>query len=133
MHTQQKAICEKMKHISNVFDCVRDMDRSIEIIEEVTALLRDFRILWNSYETVIVTINEVKEIKWVNLNAESFEDLSKDLVMTIRKLPNTVLNTDAHNGIDNLVKDFVVTCPIILALRSPAMRERHWKELMKVF
>lgn len=35
MHIQQKAICEKMKHISNVFDCVRDMDGSIKIIEDV--------------------------------------------------------------------------------------------------
>ena len=25
-----------------------------------------------------------------------------------------------------------MTCPIIVSLRSPAMRERHWRELMDV-
>ena len=31
-----------------------------------------------------------------------------------------------------MVKDFIVTCPLIIALRSPTMRERHWNEVMKV-
>ena len=40
--------------------------------------------------------------------------------------------TDAHNGLTRLVEDFTVTCPIIISLSSPTMRERHWAEIMKV-
>jgi hypothetical protein len=68
MHTQQKAICEKMKHIANVFDCVRDMDGSIAIIEEVSKLLDDFRILWDSYQVVVSSIENVKNVMWSDLN-----------------------------------------------------------------
>ena len=40
--------------------------------------------------------------------------------------------TDAHKGLTKLVEDFAVTCPIIISLSSPSMRERHWAEIMKV-
>jgi len=67
MHLQQKAICEKMKHIANVFDCVKDMDGPIAIITEVGELLSDFRVLWDSYENVTDVIEQVKNIMWNKL------------------------------------------------------------------
>jgi hypothetical protein len=101
------------------------------------------------------------------------DELTKKLTQSVRRLPPTVRNTDAFTGQENLVKDFVVTCPIIISLRydyiyltkdfrdtflqpfisiltltltltptltltfyfynrSPCMRDRHWKALMKV-
>ena len=132
MHLQQKAICEKMKHIANVFDCVKDMDGPIAIITEVGELLADFRVLWDSYEHVTDLIGQVKSVLWSKLNAESLEDTARDLTSTVRKLPKSIRGTDSFAGFEKLVKDFVVSCPIIVSLRSPAMRERHWKDLMKV-
>jgi dynein heavy chain len=55
MHLQQKAICEKMKHIANVFDCIKDMDGPISIINEVGELLSDFRVMWDRYVRVLTS------------------------------------------------------------------------------
>lgn len=37
---------------------------------------------------------------------------------------------DAFKGLDNMVKNFLVSMPLVADLRSPAMRPRHWKQLM---
>lgn len=33
-------------------------------------------------------------------------------------------------GVDALVKNFLVSVPLVADLRSPAMRDRHWQQLM---
>lgn len=38
---------------------------------------------------------------------------------------------DVFKGLDALVKNFLVSVPLIADLRSPAMRERHWQQLME--
>jgi len=131
-YTNQKATCDKMLHISNVFECVRDMDGAVGILGEVATILRDFRILWEAILKVVTVIEDSKKITWNLLDPESFEDSAKALVVSLRKLPTPVKGSDAFKGVDKVVKEFVITCPIIVSLRSPAMRERHWRELMDV-
>ena len=33
-------------------------------------------------------------------------------------------------GLDNSVKNFLTSVPLVADLRSPAMRDRHWTQLM---
>ena len=73
-----------MKHISNVFDCVKDMDKSIETIESVTGLLRDFRLLWDSYQSVLKIMEDLKNLEWKDLDPGSLEDLKKSFVTTLK-------------------------------------------------
>lgn len=42
-----------------------------------------------------------------------------------------VRDEDVFKGLDNLVKNFLVSVPLVADLRSPAMRERHWQQLME--
>jgi dynein heavy chain len=43
-----------------------------------------------------------------------------------------VRSSDAFQGLDKVVKEYMISCPIITSLKSPGMRERHWRELMDV-
>jgi dynein heavy chain, axonemal len=129
---KQKVVCDQMAHIANVFECVSDMDGAKKIIVEVGELLRDFRLLWQTQMKVGEVLDDAKTIVWEKLDPESFEDSGKGLVVLLRRLPKTVKGADAFKGLDKTVKEFVITCPIIVTLRSPAMRERHWRELMDV-
>jgi dynein heavy chain len=42
-----------------------------------------------------------------------------------------VRDADVFKGLDALVKNFLVSVPLVADLRSPAMRERHWQQLME--
>jgi len=41
-----------------------------------------------------------------------------------------VRDDDVFKGLDNMVKNFLVSMPLVADLRNPAMRPRHWKQLM---
>ncbi len=129
---KERAVCNKMAHIANVFECTKEMDTSLRLMGEVSDLINDFKVLWEVHQRVMMVIEDARKIAWANLDPESLEDNAKGLVVSLRKLPKSVRQSDAFQGTDKVVKEFVITCPIITSLRSPAMRERHWRELMDV-
>jgi hypothetical protein len=45
-------------------------------------------------------------------------------------VPHQVRDEDVFKGLDNMVKNFLVSMPLVADLRSPAMRPRHWQQLM---
>lgn len=46
-------------------------------------------------------------------------------------VPRQVRDEDVFKGLDNMVKNFLVSMPLVADLRSPAMRPRHWQQLME--
>jgi hypothetical protein len=131
-HVNQKSVTDKMLHIANVFECIREIDGAVATLNEVGELLKDFRALWECNKKITLEIEQAKSVSWRDLDTDQLEETAKTLVMTMRKLPKTTRSSDAFKGLDKVVKDFVITCPVIVSLRSPAMRERHWRELMDV-
>eukprot|EP01033_Poteriospumella_lacustris_P003465 gene3469-2562_t len=131
-YEEEKKTCDKITHTANIFDCIRDMDASNRTMKDIEELLAEFMLLWEGNMKVVNTIEDAKRIIWQHLDPEALEDSAKGLVQFLRKLPKSVRVSDAFQGLDRLVKEFVVTCPIIASLRSPAMRDRHWQELMEI-
>ena len=41
-----------------------------------------------------------------------------------------VRDEDVFRGVDAAVKNFLTSVPLVADLRSPAMRDRHWDQLM---
>ena len=41
-----------------------------------------------------------------------------------------VRDEDCFRGVDDAVKNFLISVPLVADLRSPAMRDRHWTQLM---
>jgi dynein heavy chain len=131
-YEEEKKSCDRITHTANIFDCVRDMDASNRTMKEIEDLLSEFMLLWEGNMKVVQTIDDAKRIIWQHLDPEALEDSAKGLVQFLRKLPKSVRGSDAFQGLDRHVKEFVITCPIIASLRSPAMRDRHWQELMEI-
>lgn len=48
-----------------------------------------------------------------------------------RKLPKVVRQTGTGMMLDLKMKQFKGVVPLMVSLKNEAMRERHWKELMK--
>ena len=109
-----------------------EMEKTLTTMAEIDELLRDYRFMWDCIRNIISVIDETKRVTWSGLDPESFEDSAKSMVTSLRRLPKNAKTSDAFKGADRLVKEFMSTCPLIISLRSPAMRERHWRELMDV-
>ena len=50
--------------------------------------------------------------------------------LQVRSIHKTIRDEDCYKGLDGMVKAFTASLPLVAELRSPAMRDRHWKALM---
>lgn len=133
-HNKQIESYYRMEKISNVFEIGQDIMQSCKhvILFEITEILKDFKLLWETFQNVRGVIENCNAMTWSKLDTEVIDDISRSIVSSLRKLPRSVKSSNAFRGFDKVVKEFVVTCPVVVSLRSPTMRSRHWLELMSV-
>ena len=58
------------------------------------------------------------------------EDGTKAFVKEVKALPKGVKDESVFKGLDQSLKNFATSVPLVADLRSPAMRDRHWQQLM---
>ncbi|XP_049877279.1 dynein axonemal heavy chain 10 [Pectinophora gossypiella] len=68
---------------------------------------------------------------WVNLNPQALVDGIETFFKEYRKLPKAIRTTPTGLMLDLKLKQFKNVVPLMVSLKNEAMRERHWKELMK--
>lgn len=124
--------CEEFLHLSNVFECPRDMQRCQEFMQQAREILDDYKAMWELIKETSDYIARCKETFWQRISPEGMEEVGRGFTQKIKKLSRGVRESNAYQGLERMVKDFIKTCPLISALRQPAMRDRHWKELMQI-
>ena len=55
----------------------------------------------------------------------------KKFVKDIRSLDKEMKAWDAFNGLDSTVKNMMTSLRAVGELQNPAIRERHWEQLMQ--
>lgn len=55
----------------------------------------------------------------------------KKFAKDIRSLDKEMRSWDAYTGLDNSVKNMITSLRAVNELQNPAIRDRHWQELMK--
>ncbi|GIQ80006.1 dynein heavy chain [Kipferlia bialata] len=103
------------------FAMIKGMERDIMMMKGV----------WDVTELVSSQIDAWKFTPWREIDVEYMEDTAKKFTQEIRKIDRAARGFDAYTGLDNLVKNFLKTLPLVSDLRSPSMRERHWRQLMR--
>ena len=87
--------------------------------------------LWDLISLVTYLFNEWKTTLWTEIDTDAMEMRCRDLAKELRKMDKEIKAWDAYNGLDQMVKDMVISLRAVGELRSNAIRDRHWKQLMK--
>ena len=66
-----------------------------------------------------------------DIDVESMEMDCKKFVKDIRSLDKEMKAWDAFNGLDSTVKNMMTSLRAVGELQNPAIRERHWEQLMQ--
>ena len=56
---------------------------------------------------------------------------AKKMQKQMKGMPLKCKSTGTYTGLETEVKDMLTTLPLVVELRNPAMRERHWRQLLK--
>ena len=87
--------------------------------------------LWDMIEVVLSSIEEWKDTLWSDINVENMEMECKRFVKEIRGLDKEMRAWDAFSGLDSTVKNMVTSLRAVGELQNPAIRDRHWQQLMQ--
>ncbi|KAK9891062.1 hypothetical protein WA026_013388 [Henosepilachna vigintioctopunctata] len=67
---------------------------------------------------------------WANLNPQALVDGMENFVKDFKKLPKAVKILPVGMTLENKMKMFKNSVPLMVSLKNEALRERHWKQLM---
>lgn len=77
------------------------------------------------------SIDAWKTTKWKDINVEQMDIDSKKFAKDIRSLDKEMRSWDVFIGLDNTVKNMITSLRAVNELQNPAIRDRHWHELMQ--
>lgn len=128
--------------------------RELDLAEEVWALVHEAEAffesardtLWSKLKTEVGTPPHLSLCRCAALCAstrtpsrahnplcsavQEMEEDTRALQKRVRALPREVRWCNAYSDLDRRVKHFMSACPLVGSLAHPAMRPRHWEELM---
>ncbi|NXC42955.1 DYH9 protein, partial [Penelope pileata] len=88
--------------------------------------------LWDVISIVNTSLDDWQTTKWVDINVENMDLECKKFAREIRNLDKEMRAWDAFTGLDSRVKNMLTALKAVAELQNPAIRERHWSQLMKV-
>ena len=90
--------------------------------------------LYDLYTNVLSTIDNYADILWTDVvaNIDQMSEQVSQFQAQCKKLPKALRDWPAYTDCRKKIDDFLEILPLLQALSSPDMRERHWAELGKI-
>nr|XP_020748715.1 dynein heavy chain 11, axonemal isoform X1 [Odocoileus virginianus texanus] len=86
--------------------------------------------LWDVIIYVRRSIDNWTKTQWRQINVEQMEVELRRFAKEIWSLDKEVRVWDAYSGLEGAVKDTMASLRAVAELQSPALRDRHWHQLM---
>jgi dynein heavy chain 1 len=93
--------------------------------------LRDLKTVWSSLAKVWQSLMDLKEMLWSSVTPRKVKTQLDQLLATIRDMPTKVRQYPAYEFMQDSLKLLVKVNPTLIDLKSEALRERHWRMIMK--
>jgi len=97
-------------------------EKDLEFLVSIWTVVKDWEVSFNSWKDGVFNALEV----------ESMEESATRVNKRIVKLGREIRSWSVWGFIKEKIESFKRTMPLIIDLRNPAMRQRHWDQLMEV-
>uniref|UniRef100_A0A667GCJ0 Dynein axonemal heavy chain 11 n=1 Tax=Lynx canadensis TaxID=61383 RepID=A0A667GCJ0_LYNCA len=87
--------------------------------------------LWDVMIYIRRSIDNWTKTQWRQINVEQMDVELRRFAKAICSLDKEVRVWDAYSGLESMVKDMAASLRVVTELQSPALRDRHWHQLMK--
>ncbi|KAF8934382.1 dynein heavy chain [Dissophora ornata] len=109
-----------------------DLDLSMDDrLEPVLEELRDLKSVWNSLAKIWQSIFEIKETLWSTVVPRKIRTQLDALVNSTKDMPNRMRQYAAFEYVQESLRLYLKVNPLLIDLKSEALRERHWRQLFK--
>merc|ERR1719506_1704282 len=116
-------------HIATNFHYQEDLNNSKKLMVAMREEVAIMRSLWHFEDNRIQVTETFLVQRWGDLNPLEMEEEIKGLFKQLKEV-KVDKKCDAFIGMGEVVKKWMVFCPLVGELRDKAMRPRHWSQLM---
>ncbi|KAJ1982313.1 dynein heavy chain [Dimargaris xerosporica] len=102
-------------------------DRLEPVLEE----LRDLKAVWASLATVWQSIFELKDAPWSTTVPRKVRQRLDALLASTKQMPTRMRQYAAFEYMQETLRQYLKANPLLMDLKSDALRERHWRQLFK--
>lgn len=99
------------------------------LLDEIREDLRMLKISWDNVWIIQSQFAQWKNTLWADINTDDLIDEVTYLKKQMKNLPKKAKEWNVSKQINRNVSNMAIVLPLIHELHSPAMRERHWKQL----
>ncbi|XP_059684255.1 dynein axonemal heavy chain 17 [Gavia stellata] len=134
LNKQQKSIAAMESDMAALSKSAGLFEVSVPEYKQLKACHREVRLLkelWDMIVLVNTSIGDWKTTRWKDINVEQMDINCKKFAKDIRSLDKEMRSWDAFTGLDNSLKNMITSLRAINELQNPAIRDRHWHELMQ--
>lgn len=87
--------------------------------------------LWDYVNVVRSCIDEWKETPWKKIDVDNMEMECKKFGKEIKQMDKELKGWDVYIQLEATIKNMLTSLRAVTELQNPAIRERHWKQLMQ--
>ena len=102
-------------------------DSLAAILEEV----HDFMSVWSALSTIWQSIDDLRDMLWGSVQPRKTRQSLDGLVKLTKEMPSRMRQYAAFEHVQNVLRQLLKANPLILDLKSDAIRERHWLKIYK--
>ncbi|XP_006154552.1 dynein heavy chain 11, axonemal [Tupaia chinensis] len=118
----------QMQESTRLFDVAPPEYKQMKQCRKEIKLLKG---LWDVIIYVRRSIDNWTKTQWRQINVEQMDVELRRFAKEIWSLDKEVRVWDAYSGLEGTVKDMATSLRAVTELQSPALRDRHWHQLMK--
>ncbi|XP_040312713.1 dynein axonemal heavy chain 17 [Herpailurus yagouaroundi] len=134
LNKQQKSIASMESIMDSLCKSGSLFEVTVPDYKQLKACHKEVRLLkelWDMIVMVNTSIDNWKTTKWKNINVEQMDTDCKKFAKDVRSLDKEIKAWDAFVGLDNMVKNTITSLRAVSELQNPAIRDRHWHQLMQ--
>lgn len=93
--------------------------------------IKQIKQLWDYVKIAMSCIDEWKETLWKKIDVEGMEMECKKYGKELRAMDKELRAWDVYTQMEATIKNMLTSLRAVTELQNPAIRDRHWKQLMQ--
>uniref|UniRef100_A0A8C4QMG9 Dynein heavy chain linker domain-containing protein n=1 Tax=Eptatretus burgeri TaxID=7764 RepID=A0A8C4QMG9_EPTBU len=93
--------------------------------------LQDLKGVWSELHKIWEQIDQMKEQPWLSVQPRKLRQSLDGLLNQLKNLPARLRQYSSYEYVYKLLKTYLKVNLLIIDLKSEALKDRHWKQLMK--
>nr|XP_015213314.1 PREDICTED: dynein heavy chain 11, axonemal [Lepisosteus oculatus] len=116
-----------LQESSNLFEVSTPEYRQLKLCRQEIVILKD---LWDIIIYVRTSVDAWTKTRWREVRVEQMEVELRRFAKDMWQLDKAARAWGAYSGLDSTVRNLLASLRAVTELQSPAIRERHWAQLV---